>query len=223
MNITGAQRRCTVIPDSPTVDRAELDCDTGRCTVSFRDGSTASFVREWENYHVYRYGLCFSGDGKILFTGDWRKGLFAIDAHSGETVWHYRPARIREIIVFPGYLIALRHGCSLVKLDLHTGELLGEISGRSLKGCWRLDGRHVLLDSKGGRLCAVDTENLKTVKTYRISGAGSAINPRDCLSLVIRKAWLEAGKLLLSGFEEYPNRDYAASGAADFVRTLDWI
>ena len=230
MEITRTPDCCTVFPDSPHVDRVLLEYDTGwleydtgRCTVFFRDGSTSSFAWKWEYYHVFIYGLCFSEDGKILYTGDWYKGLYAIDSRSGETLWRYRPAKIRGIYVFPGYLLALRRLSSLVKLDLHTGELLGEFTGRSLEHCWLLDERHVLLDSKNGRLCAVDTETLKTVKTYRISGAGSAINPRDCLSLVIRKAWLEKGKLLISGFEEYPGRDYSAAGTTQFVRELDWL
>lgn len=230
MKITRTPDGCTVVPDSPHVDRVLLEYDpghweddSGRCTVFFRDGSTASFAWKWERYHVYVYGLCFSEDGKILYTGDWYKGLYAIDSRSGETLWHYRPAKIRGIYVFPGYLLALRYGSSLVKLDLHTGELLGELTGRSLEHCWRLDGGHVLLDSRNGRLCAVDTETLETVKTYRISGAGSLVNPRDCLALAIRKAWLEAGKLYISGFEKYPGRDPSAEDSTQFVRELDWL
>ena len=214
---------CTVIPDSPYVDRVELDYDSGRCTIRFSDGEVCTFVRNWEDYHVYVYGLHFSDDGKIMFTGDWQKGLFAIDAHSGETIWHHRPARIRELFIFPGYLIALRHGCSVIKLDVRTGELLGEITGRSLTSCWLLDGRHVLLDSKGGKLCVVDTKTMETVKRYGINGTHSSVNPNKCLSLVIREARLEEGKLKICGFEEYPNRDFSAAGAVEFARELEWL
>ena len=223
MEITRTPDGCTVFPGSPHVDRVLLEYDTGRCTVFFSDGRTSSFIRTWENYHVYMYGLHFSDDGKIMFTGDWRKGLFAIDPHNGETIWHYRPPRIRAIFAFPGYLIALRDGRSVIKLDVRTGELLGEITGRSLVSCWLLDGRHVLLDSKGGKLCVVDTESMETVKRYGISGMHSSVNPNNCLSLVIRDARLEEGKLIICGFEEYPNRDYSAACSAEFVRELEWL
>lgn len=223
MEITRTPETCTVLSPSPLVDRVTLTYDTGLCTVLFRDGSTASFVRKWEDYHVFAYGLCFSDDGMVMYTGDWMKGLFAIDSHSGETVWHYRPARIRDIFAFPEYLIALRYGCSVVKLDACTGELLGEFTGRSLVHCWRLDERHLLLDSKNGCLCVLDAETMEIVGKFRRSGAKSKVDPNNCLSLVIRRAWLENGKLHVSGFEEYPNRDFSAAGTTEFVLELDWL
>lgn len=220
MEISRDSESCTIIPDSPSVDHVRLEYDTGRCTIRFCDGSESSFARDWESYHVFTYGLSFTDDGSILFTGDWEKGLYAVDPRSGETLWRYRPAKIRKIFVFPEYLLALRHGASVIKLDVRTGQLLGELTGRSLVGCWRLDGRHLLLDSKGGKLCVLDAETMAIVGTYRRSGAKTLVDPNNCLSLVIRQAWLAEGRLMISGFEEYPNRDFSAAGPVEFVRDL---
>ena len=47
------------------------------------------------------------------------------------------------------------------------------------------------------------------------------MNPLSCLSLVIRNAFLQDGRLLIEGFEGQINRYYYDSYKSDFFREID--
>jgi len=232
MIIERSPGECIIVPGSSAIDRVEVEYGEyeycvergfGKYTVWYGDGSkrtfdrsNCSFVRNWEPYHIIEYGLSFTEDGRMFLSGNWDKGLFAVDSYTGETVWHYKKSRIRNIFVFRDYAVVLRFGVSVIKLDLHSGELLNEIPGKSFESCWRIDERHVMLDRKYNSLYILNSETMSIVKTI----PNSVFNPRDCLSCCVQDAWMEDKIIMIKGFEQYPNRNRSLSETANFIRAL---
>ena len=89
--------KCILYPETEAIRKVELLYDSGLCTIRFRDGTSSSFLHDWEAYHVAYYGLCFTSDGKTVFTGNWEKGVYALDTASGKIIWHYRCTKIRDL------------------------------------------------------------------------------------------------------------------------------
>ena len=86
--------KCILYPETEAIRKVELLYDSGLCTIRFRDGTSSSFLHDWEAYHVAYYGLIFTRDGKTVFTGSWEKGVYALDTASGKIIWHYRCTRV---------------------------------------------------------------------------------------------------------------------------------
>lgn len=191
--------KCILYPEIEAIRRVEVLYDSGQCTILFRDGTSSSFLHDWEAYHVAYYGLSFTRDGKTVFTGSWEKGVYALDTASGKIIWHYRCTKIRELFAFSNYLVAMRFGDSLCKIDSTAGTLLGRLSGSAFESCWRLDDKHILIESKYGKLCVVDTDLMQIVHKY----GAQVFNPNGCIGLVIQNAWKKNGSVMISGIEEY--------------------
>ncbi len=191
--------KCILYPEIEAIRRVEVLYDSGQCTILFRDGTSSSFLHDWEAYHVAYYGLSFPRDGKTVFTGSWEKGVYALDTASGKIIWHYRCTKIRELFAFSNYLVAMRFGDSLCKIDSTAGTLLGRLSGSAFESCWRLDDKHILIESKYGKLCVVDTDLMQIVHKY----GAQVFNPNGCIGLVIQNAWKKNGSVMISGIEEY--------------------
>lgn len=191
--------KCILYPETEAIRRVELLYDSGLCTILFRDGTSSSFLHDWEAYHVAYYGLSFTRDGKTVFTGSWEKGVYALDTASGKIIWHYRCTKIRELFAFSNYLVAMRFGDSLCKIDSTAGTLLGRLSGSAFESCWRLDDKHILIESKYGKLCVIDTDLMQIVHKY----GAQVFNPNGCIGLVIQNAWKKNGSVMISGIEEY--------------------
>lgn len=216
MNIERFSDRCTVYPDTDAIERVELLYDDGLCTIRFRDGTVSAFQRRWGTYHVAYYGLRFTPDGRRMFTGSWSDGVFALDTRSGETVWHYKCTKIRELFLCKDGVLALRVGKALCKLDRSTGALLGEVSGSALESCFPLNEQLVLLDGKYGKLCVVDTDSMTIVQKF----AAAVYNPNRCSSLLIQDARLKDGEVLISGLEKYPDGRGDSEEAQAFERRI---
>ena len=191
--------KCILYPEIEAIRRVEVLYDSGQCTILFRDGTSSSFLHDWEAYHVAYYGLSFPRDGKTVFTGSWEKGVYALDTASGKIIWHYRCTKIRELFAFSNYLVAMRFGDSLCKIDSTAGTLLGRLSGSAFESCWRLDDKHILIESKYGKLCVIDTDLMQIVHKY----GAQVFNPNGCIGLVIQNAWKKNGSVMISGIEEY--------------------
>ena len=216
MNIERFSDRCIVYPDVDAIEQVELLYDNGLCTIRFQDGTVRSFERPWESYHVAWYGLRFTPDGRRMFTGSWETGVFALDTYTGETLWQYKCTRIRELFLCKDAVLAMRFGHSLCKLDLMTGALLGTVSGSALESCFQLNEHLVLLESKYGKLCVVDTDSMTIVQKF----AAAVYNPNRCSSLLIQDARLKDGEVLISGLEKYPDGRGDSEEAQAFERRI---
>ena len=208
--------KCILYPETEAIRKVELLYDSGLCTIRFRDGTSSSFLHDWEAYHVAYYGLCFTSDGKTVFTGNWEKGVYALDTASGKIIWHYRCTRVRELFAFSNYLVAMRFGDSLCKIDSTAGALLGRLSGSAFESCWRLDDKYILIESKYGKLCVVDTDLMQIVHKY----GAPVFNPNRCIGLVIQNAWIQNGSVMISGIEEYDNPNSKFREKQLFERSL---
>ena len=200
MKIERYPDKCVILPDVNAVDRVTVLYDTEQCTVSFRDGEERTFRHEWEIHHAAYYGVSFSPDGKIMYTGSWYNGVFALDSRSGAVVWHWKCTKVRELFVCSSSVIAMRHCDSLCKLDLLTGIVIDKVTGRSLESCWQLNDHLVLLNSKYGKLCVLNTDTMTIVQKI----ARSVYDPKLCLSQIIQEARLRDNAIVISGVEEYP-------------------
>ena len=208
--------KCILYPETEAIRKVELLYDSGLCTIRFRDGTSSSFLHDWEAYHVAYYGLIFTRDGKTVFTGSWEKGVYALDTASGKIIWHYRCTKIRELFAFSNYLVAMRFGDSLCKIDSTAGTLLGRLSGSAFESCWRLDDKHILIESKYGKLCVIDTDLMQIVHKY----GSQVFNPNRCIGLVIQNAWIKNGSVMIRGIEEYDNPNSKFREKQLFERSL---
>ena len=201
--------------DTPLVEKIQYNFD-GSCTVYFKDGSRKDHMIGCEVFNR-QYGIPVSLDGKMLFLGSWEKGLTAYDTVTGEKKWRYRPARIRFIFVYSDFLVVCRGNASLLKIDLHTGEVLWEQKSGTLEHIYRLDDRYIYAETLRGKHCVLDVTTMEVVKKY----PPKTVNPSNCLSHVIREAYLQEGRLYIEGFEDYPNRNYRDSCQSNFYREID--
>lgn len=204
-----------VLDHHSTIDMIEF-LFPQKCIVKQRDGSISSFDMKTDIFN-YQYGIPASADGSMLFKGSWRDGIDAISTNNGTIVWHSNQKRIRRIFVYELYIIVISQGYALIKLDALTGEVIAEVKSTSIEDDFQLSDSCVLVDRIKGDLCVLDTEKMMVTKRY----SHSQYNPRNCLSFIIRNAYLIDGKLLISGFEDYPNKDYSCLSQEIFVRVLE--
>lgn len=201
---------------NPLIDRIQFKFD-GSCTICFKDGSTADHFVDCEVVYNEQFGIPISQDGKLLFVSSWEKGLTAYDTIGGKKLWHFKSTRIMDVFSYPNFLIALRYNKALLKIDPTSGALLQELKSGSLEDMHRLDDRHFFVDRLRGKYCVMDAMTMGIVKTY----SPRVVNPSNCLSHVIRDAYLRDGRLYIEGFEDYPNRNHAVSCQQDFEREID--
>ena len=163
-------------------------------------------------------------DGEKIFVGSWersyegvKRGLRAYDTETGTLLWRLDEGKIRNIFVYQKYLIAAKALTCILKVDIESGAIMDCLKSGSVEHIFDLGFPYVLADTLSGKLGLVDIEKMIVVKKY----SSKVVNPSDCLSLVIRDAYLKDAKLIISGFEEYPGRNFNASGNKTFDRVID--
>ncbi len=201
---------------NPLIERIQFKFD-GSCTIYFKDGNTVDHFVGCEVVYNEQFGIPISQDGKLLFVSSWEKGLTAYDTIEGKKLWHFRSTRIANVFTYPHFLIAFRYNRALLKIDMSSGALLQELKSGSLEHARRLDDRYFFADRFRGKHCVMDAMTMGIVKTY----SPRVVNPSNCLSHVIRDAFLRDGRLYIEGFEDYPNRNAAVSCQQDFIREID--
>ena len=185
----------------------------GTCTVHFRHKPP----KELHNIHfdkVYnsQYGMPVSKDGTKLFVGHWRgtrgkvkNGLQAYDIESDSLFWWLNERKIRQLVAYSNYLVALQDDGRIFKVDIESGEILDQIKSKTIERQSELGDPYVLVDSIKKELCVVDTETMTIVKTYGNMYRSPIINPRNCWSIVVDNAFLQDDILTVTGGDAYPN------------------
>ena len=188
--------------DHPCIEKVICKYDS-TCTVWFQN---KSFKTLKVNCSVYnrQYGIPVSNDGTKLFVGDWERGLSAFDIQSGEQLWRFRPGGIRNVFVFPEYLVVARAYKEVVKIDIETGERCASIKSGTIDQIFSLSGPYVFADTISGHHCIIDAE--KMVITEKISP--KSINPHACLSLMIQDVKSNDHSILVIGREDYPQKQF---------------
>lgn len=175
----------------------------GICTVYFYDRPPLQLNIGCSSFNA-QYGIPISEDGGKLFVGSWEMGLCAYDIMSGRLLWKFRSGRIRNILVYPNFLIVSRAHSSVVKVDIKTGKQLSEIRSGTLERIFKLDASFVFADTMSGKHSIIDIENMRVVKRY----LSKTINPNNCLSLMIRDVVLQENVVTIIGLEEYPRKNF---------------
>ncbi len=190
----------------------------GVCTVHFYDKPAEKLKVECSVYN-HQYGMPVSEDGTMLFVGSWEKGLCAYDIVSGKPRWKFRPARIRNIFLYPKFLIVARANTSVVKIDIATGELLAIIKSGTLEHIFDLGFPYIFAATISGKYCVIDIEKMTVAKTY----TSKIINPCECLSLRVTNAVLQQNAVTISGIEQYPQKlfDKNVRSGTSFSRVID--
>ena len=206
-----------------TIEKAgieRIECNyNGICTVHFYDRQPRALSVGCSFFNS-QYGIPVSQDGTRLFVGSWEAGLCAYDIFSGTLIWRHKPGKIRNILVYPSFLIVSRAYTSIVKIDIQTGKVLAEIRSGTLEHIFDLGAPYIFADTISGKHCIIDTEKMIVVKKY----ASKVVNPSDCLSLIVRNAVLQDNVITISGLEKYPQKNLDAKiliGGTPFSRVID--
>ena len=168
----------------------------GLCSVYFCDGKTRTFATMASVYNR-QYGIPFSSDGKVLFVSSWETGIHAYDIDTGKEIWRFKSTRIMSVYVSETYLIAIRYGEAILKLDIVNGTKIGELRSGTIEASYELDRLHILADTYRGKLSVIDMDALSVVKQY----PDSLINPTKAISFMIREVALKRNKLMITGLE----------------------
>ncbi len=141
MNIEFESGILTIVYNIENTDIKKMKFDKEGCcqVVSKSDEVISEFQTVCSPAYNHQYGIPISIDGKLIFIGNWEKGLFCYDVRTGNLVWKQKPSKIRNIIVTSdalivevcdkGILLRLKH--KVPKLtDLPVRELLDIMSMR---------------------------------------------------------------------------------------------
>jgi len=149
--------------------------------------------------------------------GGLEKGLTAFDIDNGAVLWRLNEGKIRNIFVFHNYLIVFKAYAALLKVDPVSGVVINQLRSTAMERVIDLSCPYVYVDTISGSHCVVDTEQMKISKKYNMK----TVNPSNCLSFVVQSASLHNGVLEISGFEEFPCKDYSLKGQTPFNRVID--
>jgi len=193
------------------------------CVVHFYDRPPKKLSVILNSYHS-QYGIPVSNDGRKLFIGYWekrlddfKKGLQAYDIESGSMIWRVNEEKIRSIFVYSDYLVTVSASNSILKINIDSGEVLGQIKSTTIEIAYDLGFPYVAVDTISGKLSIIDVENMLVVKAY----SKKTVNPSNCLSCVIQDVIRKDNMLTVIGFEDYPQMNYSSSDQKDFNRIID--
>ena len=187
------------------------------CDIIYRDGTVRTIRVHCDLPYILQYGMPVSFDGDLLFTSSWEDGLVATRITDGTVAWRCPGTRMTRVFVYEQFLIAVRMGISIIKIDLFTGQVMEELKSTTIDRAFYLNEDYLLVQSIKGKVSVLSSRQLNVVKSYK----KQAVNPRQCLSFVIRDAFLRDNRLVISGFEEYPNRSLENNGTDSFERIID--
>lgn len=189
------------------------------CTVYFRNKTSKTLKVNCSVYNS-QYGVSVSNDGTKLFVGDWERGLSAYGIQSGEQLWRFKPGRIRNILVFPKYLVVARAYKEVAKIDIETGKMSASIRSGTIEHIFHLSASYIFADTISGKHCVIDIEKMVIIEMIH----SKAINPKACLSLMLQDVKADGNSIIVTGIEDYPQKqfdpDHIRTGMP-FVRKID--
>lgn len=191
--------------DSKIISKVVCAYD-GLCSVYFCDGRICTFATVASGYNS-QYGIPVSLDGKTLFVSSWETGVHAYNIDTGKEIWHFKSTRIMSVYASEAYVVAVRYGEAVLKLDIADGAKVGELRSGTIEASYELDFLHILVNTYRGKLSVIDMDSLSVVRQY----PDSLINPYKAISFMIREVFLDRNKLTIAGLE----------GPSSFCRIID--
>ena len=200
----------------------------GICTIYFYNKPPRELEIGCSVYNA-QYGVPVSEDGRKLFVGSWekamgglKKGIMAYEIETGTLLWHLQEGRIRSIFVYRKYLIAIKADAAVLKIDVDTGKVLGQIKSGTIDCAYNLCSPYILVNTIRGVLSVLDTQRMNVVKKY----SAKKVNPNNALSCVIRDVALCGNELVIFGFEDGQHNaassiEFEISNQKNFARVID--
>lgn len=198
------------------VEKLQCDYKDGTCTIKFRNNTVKKIFANCTVFNE-QYGIPISEDGSKIYINSWEKGLTAYDTKDGRILWKTNIKSLSKVFVFQEFIIALKSGSCIIKINDENGSVIDQIKGSSIEDIYNLQYYFFLIISWKKNLCVVDTSTMSVIKNYSLSIA----NPNKCLSFVIQTAKLKKGYLVIEGFEEFPNMNFSNKGVKFFSRVID--
>ena len=131
---------------SPIISKVTCPYVGGLCSVHFRDGNVYTLNTVADGYNS-QFGIPVSLDGKVLFVSSWETGLHAYSITTGEEIWHFKSTRIKAIYVAETYVVAIRYGESILKLNIADGTKIGELRSGTIECSFGLEFPYILIDT----------------------------------------------------------------------------
>lgn len=202
------------ISENKTIERDELR-HIGNSTIYFHNKPPKEFSNiNFNTVHNRTYGVPISEDGSKLFVGRWEReeGLRAYDIETGTMLWRFKQGKIRNVFVYPDYLIAMKTDEAVFKMSLDSGDVLGKIKSGTLGRIFDLGERHILVDSLSGKLGVIDTSSMTITKKY----SDKVVNhPSKGIGVTVRTAILQDNVLYVSGADSF-----ASGGSQEFEQRI---
>ena len=204
-------------PDNPLISLIRFSSDS-EFEVFLKSGNVKTYYVQIDAIYLSQYGIPLSEDGTRMYLSGWERGtgLNAYNTLTGELIWRMKTSKIRSVFVFHDYGVALRYADALLKFDLITGELLDSMKSTSITEMYLLINEIVLVDRFKRNLSIID------LREFRIKQRipEKYVNPNDCLSCVIVNAEINDNELLLSGFEQHPNKQHSKDAPINYRRAI---
>ncbi len=215
MNIERAPGVLSITFDHPKVAKLVYDRD-GNCSVHDSKGLIISrFSTVCDVVYNGQYGTPISLDGKFVFIGTWRNGLFCYEIETGALLWKKWPSKIRRIVVSDTSVIAAMDGRGIFKRNISDGEKVDEIKMSGIESLFQLNKKELFAGPKHNKYFIFRVPSLEVIRTIKASN----ININNCLSFILLDVFYDNNDLVFKGWEQYKNRDYRNDEQIWFERT----
>jgi len=191
--------------------------ESGSCRVVTASGEFLSqFQTVFEPAFNRQYPPPFSPDNRVLYVGNWERGLYCYDVATGRLCWRKGPGRVRRIFPFSDGVTVEMAGRGVFRRSQETGEVTGLIRMGGIEIARELGGGRLFIGPYRRQYLVVGRDSLERLGTI----AASVLNPDGCASFVIREVFELDGLIVARGFEEYPDGDYSRRGQREFTRRV---
>jgi len=218
VHYTLGDKKAKLMKDFGMEHKIRIDFEpNGKCTVLSQDGSLiSSFQTPYELAFNSQYGTPISNDDQFLFVGTWYNGLYCYEISTGNLLWKKGPGRVRTIIPIDNYVIVEMQGRGIYKRTIQTGDLVTVVKMSGIENLFQISENEIFAGPKRNRSFVYQIPELIEKQTI----LNSVLNPNDSLTFVILDCHKAEGHLVVSGWEEYPHKDYLQKGSKSFER---WI
>ena len=136
--------------------------------VTFRNGE----VYNWDTIpkcvggYLYQFGVSVSYDGRFVFCQTWDRGLYALDAKTGDIIWKTKSRRgVTNIFINADSVLCCQHEKALQLLDINNGEVFKELKTTAW-GFESIDKAHIVCRIRANEWCLIESTTLDIVETF---------------------------------------------------------
>lgn len=152
---------------SGSIDKKD-DTPHNEIIIAYRSGEKYGWKSKYiDGYNIYQFGIAVSSDGSMVFAQTWDKGLFALDAKTGERLWRTKSKRgVTSIFVNDDTLTVQLHDYAIQLIDIKTGEVVKEKRPCTAWGFTALDNRHIICQVTQRKWEIIEAATLETKESF---------------------------------------------------------